>query len=499
MTLRRFRQWAAIVAMALAAVAATTAQQSSWPKQSPPGPLPPRPFDFPKYQIRTLANGLQVVVVLQHEEPAVSFRLVIRAGAVSEPADRSGLAELMASLLNQGTSTRSSEDIADSVDSAGGVLEVGAAAEMSFVTGAVLKDRTDLLLGLAADLVEHPAFADQEIDRQRKQALSGLQVKYDDPAYLASAVFDRVVFGPHPYGRPVDGTPESLAKITRDDIVAFHRAWFAPNNSLLVIVGDLSADEAFAATERAFGSWTRKDVPAVASPQPPEMARRIVVVDRPDSAQTEIRIGHLGIARTHPQYLPLDLAIHVLGGEGANRLFGVLRSDHGLAYGAEAGMEAYLNGGAIVAQTSTRSSATIEALRLAMAEFARLPRETIDPRELRGVQDYLEGSFPLTIETPAAIGLQILNQLFYGLDLRALETYRERVDRVTVADLQRVSKAFINPDQMAVVLVGDASQFIDQLKIAGLGDVDRIPLADLDLGSPTLRRRSQGLAEPSIR
>jgi zinc protease len=489
MTSRRFGRWAAAWVFVVAAIGTAIAQQSSWPKQSPPSPLPPRPFEFPKYQIRTLANGLQVAVVLQHEEPAVSFRLIVRAGSVSEGADRSGVAALTASLLNQGTATRSSEEIADMVDSAGGVLEVGATNEMSFVSGAVLKDRTDLMLGLAAEMVEHPAFAADEIDRQRKQALSALQVKYDDPAYLASAVIDRVIFGAHPYGRPIDGTPASLAKLTRDDIAAFHRTWFAPNNSVLVVVGDLSADEAFAATDRAFRSWARKDVPAVAFPPPDDLGRRIVVVDRPESAQTEIRIGHLAVPRTHPEYVPLDLAVKVLGGEGANRLFGVLRTDRGLAYGAEAEMQSFLNGGEIVAQTSTRSSATVEALQLAMAEFARMPRERVDPRELRGVQDYLEGSFPVTIETPSAIGLQVLNQLFYGLDLRELETYRERVRRVTVGDLQRVSKAFIKPDQLAIVLVGDAAQFAEQLKALGLGDVDRIPLADLDLGSPTLRRR----------
>jgi zinc protease len=229
------------------------------------------------------------------------------------------------------------------------------------------------------------------------------------------------------------------------------------------------------------------------------MSRRLVVVDRPNSAQTEIRIGHLSVARTHADYLPLDLAVHVLGGEGANRLFGVLRTDRGLAYGAEAEMHAFRNGGAIVAQTSTRSSATAEALRLLVAEFGRLPREAVDPRELRGVQDYLEGAFPLTIETPSAIGLQVLNQLFYGLDLHGLETYPERVDRVTVGDLQRVSKAFIKPDQIAIVLVGEASQFMDQLKALGFGDAELIPLADLDLGSATLRRRSLSVAEPPAR
>ena len=161
----------------------------------------------PAVQLKTLANGLQVLVVLHHEQPSVSFRLLVRAGAVQEPADKPGVASFVASLLNQGTTTRSAEEIANAIDSAGGIVGVGSGNELTFVNGAVIKDQTDLVLGLASDMVQHPAFAPEEIDRQRKQALSSLQVSYDDPDYLADLVFDRLVFGFHPYGRPNEGTP----------------------------------------------------------------------------------------------------------------------------------------------------------------------------------------------------------------------------------------------------------------------------------------------------
>jgi zinc protease len=478
-----------------------TASGQQWPQSDPPKPLPARSVDFPPYQLKTLPNGLQVLVVLHHEQPSVSFRLLVRAGAMQEPEGKPGVASFVASLLNQGTPTRSAGDIANQVDSAGGVIAVGSGNELSFVSGAVIKDRTDLVLSIASDLVQNPAFSQEEIDRQRRQMLSSLQVSYDDPDYLAGLVFDRLVFGFHPYGRPNEGTPESITRITRDDLVAFHKAWFVPNNTLLAIVGDLTADEAFAAAQKAFGSWAKRDVPVIKPIEPPPPTQRIIVVDRPGSAQTEIRVGHIGVARTHADFLPLDLAVRILGGEGANRLFGVLRSERGLTYGASAEFHTYKSSGDIVAETDTRSSATGQSLKLMVEEFWRLQKETVSPGELSGAQEFLAGNFPLTIESPAAIAQQVLAHLFYGLDLSEIETYRDRVVRATPADIQRVAKQFLKPDKLSIVLVGDASVFADDLAKAGFGTFERIPLSQLDISSPTLKRASPSAPEgsPEIR
>jgi zinc protease len=315
-------------------------------------------------------------------------------------------------------------------------------------------------------------------------------VSYDDPGYLANLVFNRLVFGRHPYGRPSEGTPDSIGRIGREDIAAFHRTWFVPNNALLAIVGDLTTDEAFAAATRAFGRWPRKDIPEVRVTAPPSPTRRLVVIDRPGSAQTEIRLGNLALARTHPDYLPLELAIRVLGGEGANRLFGVLRTERGLTYGASADVRALRDTGSFLAETNTRSSATGEALRLMMDECARLQRDAADQRELAGAQAFVSGNFPLSIERPAAIAEQVLGELFYGLDPKELDTYRERVADVKVSDIQRVAKLFVRPDALTIVLVGDAAAFVDQLKALGFGDYERIPIGQLDIDAPSLKRGS---------
>jgi zinc protease len=470
-----------------------------WPREQPPPPLAPRHVAFPSYQLRTLSNGLQVLVVPHHEQPSVVFRLLVRAGAAQEPSDRPGVANFVATLLNQGTTTKSAEDVATMIDSAGGFIGAAAGSELSWVQGAVIKDRTDEALGLVADMVQNPAFSPAEIDLQKRQAVSSLQVANDDPDYIASVVFDRLVFGQHPYGRPGQGSVESIGRVTRDDLAAFHRQWFVPNNSLLAIVGDLEPAEAFAAAERAFGKWARREVPTVTSVDPPPPARRVIVIDRPGSAQTEIRVGHLAFPRVHPDYVTFDMAIRILGGEGANRLFGVLRSERGLTYGASAEFNAFKNSGVVVAETDTRTSGTGESLRLMVDEFARLQREPVHPAELQGAQDFFAGHFPLSIETPSAIAEQVLTRLFYGQDLSEISAYVDRVTSVTAGDIQRVARLWLKPDQLTIVLVGDASAFASQLKAVGFGTFDRIPLSDLDLDSPTFRRRSGASGAPAGR
>ena len=489
MRINSSRARAAVSALAAGLLTICIADAQQWPASRPPGPLASRPVDFPPYEIKTLSNGLQVLVVLHHEQPSVSFRLLVRAGAMQEPEDKPGVASFAAGLLNQGTKTRSAGDLANSIESAGGLVGVGSGNELSFISGAVIKDRTDLMLSLAADMVQNPAFAQDEMDRRRSQILSSLDVSYDDPDYLASLVFDRLVFGFHPYGRPTEGTRESIRRLTRDDLITFHRTWFVPNNSLLAIVGDMTAAEAVAAAERAFGKWERRDVPAAKTIEPPPPTRRVVVIDRPGSAQTEIRVGHIAVPRTHNDFVPLDLAIRILGGEGANRLFGVLRSDRGLTYGASADFNAYKFAGDIVAETDTRSNATGESLRLMVDEFARLRNEPVHSAELEGAQNFLAGNFPLTVETPGAIAQQVLAHLFFGLDPSEIEAYRDRVEKVSTIDIQRVAKEFVKPDQLSIVLVGDASVFASQLKAVGFPEFERIPIAELDLNSPTLRRQ----------
>jgi zinc protease len=461
-----------------------------WPTERPPRPLAGREVKFPPYEVRTLPNGMQVIAVLHHEQPAVSMRLLVRTGSVQDPPGKVGVASLAASLLDQGTTTKTAEQIADEIDFIGGALGAGSGSDLTFVNVIVMKDSFGLGMNLLSDVVRNPAFAAEEIERQKQQAISSLQVSSNDPDYVASVLFERLVYGFHPYGLPNSGTPETLAGITRADLQEYHRRYFVPNNAILAVVGDVTGEEAFAAAERVFGGWPRAEVPPVKVVDPPQPTRRIVVVDKPDAVQTEIRVGQLAIPRKHADYMAFDLAVKILGGEGANRLHRVLRSERGLTYGAQADAETRKQAGHYVAETDTRTETTGETLRLAVDEVARLQRERVSERELSDAQAYLAGSFPLTIETPNDIATQVLNVVFYELPVEEIGTFRERVQAVTPDDVQRVAKQYVRADRLSIVLVGDASSFVPQLRKVGFPDVEVIPIDELDLMSASLRREA---------
>jgi zinc protease len=485
---------AAFALCCLLAASTALAQSRGWPSESPPRPLAAEDIKFPPYQVRTLPNGLQVVVVEHHEQPAVNMRLIIRAGSIHDPAGRQGTSALVSSLLDQGTTTMSAGAIAEAIDSIGGALDTGTGRDLSFLHVMVMKDSFEFGMKLLSDVARNPAFADAEIDRQRHQVLSGLEVSSDDPVYVANIVFDRVVYGLHPYGFPGNGTTDTVAKIRREDLVAYHRTYFVPNDSLLAVVGDITSDEAFAMVTRVFGDWKRQDVSPVAAPAPPAPARRVIVVDKPDAVQTEVRVGHLGVPRKQKDYTALDLAIRILGGEGGNRVQRVLRVERGLTYGAEAQMETLKDAGEFAVLTNTRSEATPDVLRVIVDEFFRLKREHVDERELASAKAFLTGHFPLSLETPDDIATQVLNQLFFELPLDDLQTFRQRTNAVTVDDVARVADEYLKPDRLTVVLLGNAAAFANQLKGVGFGQYECIPIHEIDLTRPDLKQTSNAPA-----
>jgi zinc protease len=476
------------VAVLVSSVA--TAQDSfpNWPSERAPRPLPAREVKFPPYEVRTLANGMRVLTILHHEQPVVTMRLLVGAGAAEDPQGKAGLSNLLGQLLDQGTNTRTAQQVADQIDTIGGALGTGSGSDLSFANAVVMKDSFGLAMDLLADVVRNPKFDPEEIDRQKQQAMSSLQVSATDPDFVASSLIDRLVYGFHPYGLPGSGTPETLAGITRDDLVAFHKRYFVPNNMILAIVGDTTNDEAFGMAEKIFGGWPRAELTMPKPAEPPPATRRIVVVDKPDAVQTEIRIGQLAIPRNHRDYLAWDLAVKILGGEGANRLHRVLRSQRGLTYGASAETQAMKQAGDYVAETDTRTETTGEVLRLAVDEFSRLQRNKVYEAELRDAQAFLAGTFPLTIETPNEIATQVLNAVFYELPLSEIATFRERVQAVTPDDVARVAQSYIRPDRLSIVLVGNARAFVPQLRAVGFTDFEVIPIEQLDLMSGALRR-----------
>jgi zinc protease len=217
---------------------------------------------------------------MHHEQPEVTMRLLVRAGAAYDPPGKSGTAALTASLLNQGTNTKNAREIADAIDSIGGAMDTGAGSDVTSASVLVMKDSFDVGMDLLADVVRRPSFAPEEIERQRTQAVQNLGVSLQDPGFIAGAVLSRLIYGFHPYGFPDSGMPDTLAKITRDDLREFHRRYYSPNNSILAIVGDITASEAMAAATRVFGDWPRQVVKPPVLPEPPKATRRVVVIGR---------------------------------------------------------------------------------------------------------------------------------------------------------------------------------------------------------------------------
>ena len=463
-------------------------------------------MQFPPYERHTLPNGLQVIVVLHHEQPVVSMRMIVGAGGARDPKGKLGLANLLSALLTQGTTEQTANELNEAVDFIGGAM--GAGCRLGH--DAPQHDRDEGQL---------PARAE---DAVRHRPASGVCPGRDRPSAAADAVgagrsasrirsswptpcFNAWSTASNPYGLPQTGTPESIAGITRADLVDFHQRHFVPNNAVIAVVGDVTGEEALDGVRKAFGDWQRKEIPAEPFMAPPDATRRIIVVNKPDAVQTEIRVGHVGVPRKSDDYLSLNLATRILGGEGANRLHQVLRTERGLTYGAQAAMHALRESGDFEASTNTRSEATGEVLRLIVEEFWRIQRDRVNERELSEAKAYITGSFPLTIETPDAIATQVLNVVFYGRPVEEVQTFRDRVNAITVDEVQRVARTYYRPDRLSIVLVGNAKAFAGQLRGIGFNAFETVEMSSLDLTTVDFKRAGaraasrEGAPGPAVR
>jgi zinc protease len=468
--------------------AQTSAKQETRKRATPPGPAPAKEVHFPAFQEKTLANGLRIVVIEEHKDPLVSLRLVVKGGRSYEPEGKAGLAEAAASLLTKGTTKRSAQQIAEAVDFVGASLNTNAGLESGFATASVTSDQLDLGFDLLADVVLQPTFPQDEIDRWRRQALSSLQIRQKSAPYLASRAVERLVFGDHPYGRPATGTPESLRGLTRDDFAAYHKSHYIPNGAFLAVVGDVQPADAFARAERAFGGWAKGTDLSLPQVAPPRYERnRIVVIDKPDAVQTEIRLAQVAIPYRDPDHFVAAVYSSVTGGSPSARLYEEIRKKRGLSYGAQSFFVEPTQAGFFEASTFTKTETSAEALKVALEVLRDLQKEPVPASELEPAKTYITGAFPLEIETADGIADKVLEAMKFGYGREFLESYNQKISAVTAADVQRFARERIHPERMAIVLAGNASAFIEPLK-KSFPDVEVIPVADLDLMRNDLRK-----------
>ena len=462
-------------------------------REFPPEVPPPKPLVLPTPQVRELPNGLKVIVIERHSLPLVTLRLVVRSGAEADPPELAGTAQLAAGLLSQGTARRSARDIAEAVDFIGGSLETGAEWDSTFASLTVLADHTELAFDLLADVVLHPAFAPTEIERKRRQTLSALEVVRDDPDYLADTVFNLLVFSGTPYGHPVDGTEESVRRIAARDLQAFHEEYYRPSNCVLAAVGDITADQALTMAGKSFGSWEARLLrPRFAGVVTTTHTRRMVVIDKPDAVQTEIRVGNLAIRRDSPDYFAVTVANQILGGPAANRLFKALRTQQGLTYGASSDLLCRQMLGTWLAKTSTRTSESARSVQQVLEEMQHLRDQSLTMAELRTAQSYLVGHMALEFESSDDVAAQFLELLVHDLPLDYWARFPHKIQAVGADEVLRATQRYLDPERNVIVLVGSAAGFSRELD--KLGPYTVIPLRDLDLASPNLVRAAPAAA-----
>jgi zinc protease len=458
-------------------------------RRQPPPPVAPAVAPvLPKPAERTLPNGLRVIVARSSDLPLVTADLTVKTGAWADPPGLAGAASMTADMLTEGTATRSSQEIARQVEALGATLETGASLEASSVTLNVMADKLGEAMPIMADVARNPVFAPQELERQRQLALDSLQVAYQQPGSIAGYAAGPVVFAGTPFGHVASGTPQSIAKMQPSDLAAIHRRWFRPDNAILVLTGDITPEQGFALAERTFGDWTRAAEPLPAAPDiTPKPEPRSVAIDLPGTGQASVNVVRPAIARSDPAYYTGIVSNAVLGGGYSARLNQEIRVKRGLSYGASSRLSANRTTGLFRASAQTKNESAPEVLTLINDQMKGLSAAPPSAPELTARKSALVGGYGRALATTNGLADILGNLALYGVPIDEITRYTARVEAVTPAEVQAFAVRIFDPAASSVVVVGDAKSFADPLKTAR-PNLEQIPAAQLDLGSPTLRK-----------
>jgi zinc protease len=456
---------------------------------TPPPPAAPRQLQIPKPVEKTLANGLRVIVIEKKGVPLVAARLLIKNGGEADPANLPGLADTTASLLTKGTTTKSAEEIARGVEALGATLDTGAGWDESSADVSVMSSKLPQALGFLADVVRHPTFKQEEIDRLRQQNVDALSVAMKQPGRLASFVMAHAIFGASPYGHYLGGTPQSLTAIKRDDIVAFHRNYYRPDNAILVLGGDIAPAKAFATAQELFGGWKPGANSHLAEPAAVKEfpSPHVIVVDMPSAGQAAVVAGRPGLRRADPAYHLSLVTNSILGGGYSSRLNEEIRIKRGLSYGAGSSFDLRRDVGPFTASVQTKNESAGEVAGLVVDELNKLGTTPVADDELGPRKAALIGGFGQQLETNSGIVGRIGTLALYGLSLDEINRYISGVQAITASDIQKFAAAHLGGNDASLVIVGDAKKFLPKLQ-ERFKNVEVIPIDELDVNSATLRK-----------
>jgi zinc protease len=489
-----YRQWSSLRTahlITLAAVLASMVVSAQAPDRNRrPQPGPPAALKLPAIQKRQLSNGLPIRMVELHEVPVAQVNLIVFSGATNDPAGKFGVTSLMTAMLEEGAGSRSALQIADDVDFLGADLGTGSSFDATAARLHVPVARLAEALPIMADVVLRPTFPQEELNRLRQQRLTAILQARDEPETIAAQAFQRVVYGPsHRYGTAMMGTAATIGAFTTADLRAQYASSFGPNNSTLIVVGDVVPDRLQPLLEAAFGSL-KAETPAT-TPRPPAVdqpaKREVYIVDKPGAPQSQIRIGWIGVPRSTGDYFPIQVMNTILGGSFASRLNMNLREKHGYTYGASSGFDMRASAGPFTAAAGVQTDKTTEALREFFNELNGI-LQTVPADELTRAKNYVAMRFPSGFESSGDISRRLEEVLTYRLPDDYFAKYVQNIEAVTAADVQRVARQYIQPSRLAVVVVGDRKVIEPGIRSLNLGTIKALSIDDVFGPAPVVTR-----------
>jgi zinc protease len=441
-----------------------------------PAPSEPRPYRFPHITRTVLPNGLRVLVAENHNAPVVSFRTLVRSGADHDTHANAGLAAITADLLDEGAGNRDAIQLAEELGMLGAAMASAADWDASYVSADGLARNGDATLEIIADITARATLPEDGLERVRAERLNELLQQRNEPSVIAGKRFSHLLYGTGAYGNSVSGNPDSVGRITIDDVRAFYKQHYVPNNSAIVVSGDIDPAHAVDLVTRVLGDWERGAEPPrpVIQPRPID-ASRVYVIDRPQAVQSEIRVGHLGVPRTCEDYFPLSVMNSIFGGTFNSRINLNLREKHGYTYGARSQFAFRRHAGPFVIAAPVRNEVTLQSVSEVLAELRRIRTGDLEDRELAEVKSYLMGVFPATVQTASDIGSRLVDMELYGLTEDYFDRYRENIANVSKEDIERVANKYLDPDRVLIVIVGNAREIREPLGTLGM------PVHELDI------------------
>lgn len=436
-----------------------------------PQPGPPRAYHFPEFSTRTLPNGIRVIVATVSKLPLVSVATVLDVTALHDQSGKEGTAELTAQALREGTADRTGIQLTLELEKLGTSLETGADWDSTVASMTVLKDRFPRAFEIFAEVLLAPAFRTEDVERLKAERLAERMQLLDEPRGLADESFSRFLYSADSrYAAPMGGSTRSVSAITRDDVETFYRRNYAPSATTVILVGDITLEAGVSLVESKLGSWSAsRSVESSAADKAQRSEQASELVAKPDAAQSEVRIGHIGVPRTNPDYFRIVVMNAVLGGLFSSRINLNLREVNGYTYGASSYYDWRRQSGPFVISTAVQSEVTGAAITETLKEITRMREEEISQDELTLATSYLEGVFPIRYETTAAIASALTNMIVFGLPHDYFNTYRDNIAKVTTHDVLEAAKAYVNPEVLQVLVVGNPDLVQGQMEELSIG------------------------------